>query len=80
MFDIICHIVLIKCYRFIDINSIGAEGSTPLQIAVKYNALESVKMLLDHQACTTITNSHGDSALHTSCRLGNYDICEVHYR
>lgn len=56
-----------------DILVTDSEGRTPIHYAVSRNALDCLKLLLEHQPSTVnLTDNTGRTALHMSCGEGRY--------
>lgn len=55
----------------VDINASNVEGTTPLMAAVVAGAEDIVELLLEHDADTSLTNMHGETALDLAIALKN---------
>ncbi|KAA0537710.1 MULTISPECIES: ankyrin repeat domain-containing protein [Citrobacter] len=60
-----------------NVNSIGDLGNTPLHQAVLSEQTESIKILLEHNVNTGITNESGEKALDIAKRNGRKEIIDL---
>ena len=47
-----------------EVNAVDYEGNSPLHLAVLQGSLESVRLLIEHEADLNLKNIRGDTALH----------------
>jgi hypothetical protein len=59
------------------VDSVGAFGSQPLKIAVTWDDVRAVELLLDAGAAVNATHEGGDTALHHAVRMGNFRIARL---
>ncbi len=60
-----------------DVNKRDESGNTPLAYACKNNALDLVKLLLDHGADVGLENQRSRTPLHFAAEGGNYQIISM---
>ena len=62
------NVQLVKALTVCSVDIQDSEGNTPLHYACKYSCVEIVQFLIDHNCDQTITNNHGELALHLACQ------------
>ena len=68
-------IALIK--KGVDVNARGVKGRTPLMAAAAFNKIELIKVLLDNNADSKITDEDGTTALQVAINKGNQEIISL---
>jgi hypothetical protein len=61
----------------IDVNQVGADGKTALQVAVELGELEAAKQLIQSGASLMIKPSIGPPLLHIAAARGHAEMCEL---
>lgn len=67
---------LINNYQ-LSIDKINENGQTPLMMGAKNNAMDTVKLLLEHGADKSIKDNNGKTAYDLAVENGNMDIAEL---
>ena len=60
--------------RMENINSLTADGWTPLQLAVNRNHIDILKLLLSREDLNINEVTHKGTALHLACKNNKHDI------
>ena len=56
------------------VDSVGIFGSQPLKVAVTWDDLRAVELLLDAGAAINARHEDGDTALHHALRMGHFGL------
>jgi hypothetical protein len=59
------------------VDSIGIFGSQPLKVAVTWDDVLAVELLLDAGAAINAKHEGGDTALHHAIRMGNFGVARL---
>ena len=60
-----------------NVHSVGIFGSQPLKIAVTWDNVRAVELLLDAGAAINAKHEGGDTALHHAIRMGNFGVARL---